>query len=338
MKRSEFIKTGLVTVAGGVSNPLAIGEIIVPLGENISHHEMENFIMEMDTSMDLISRSGGYYIGNLVAEAPSADEQNFFRASLRSLLLIGNFGDLPVRGQVHPWMQKRLIYSAPEVNHTVSASIEILRNMSEETRENVRNALIEDRELGDHILESLDLDARSIGVQAARRRQMRVMGKRIIRRLRHSPDMFINEYAGKAEKLMASIGSDETLDHLVRSQIGENEYRARKNEAEKAVLHWRELGIPDSRIAYNPAVNIQDNNKLTQEEFDLKKKRGFNLLGLGFLVTTAGLVIVAISGGFIVSDMSFIGTVAGVTVGPILILSAIISLIVLSSKARKSQL
>lgn len=322
-------------MVGGASSPFAIGEIIVPLGENISQIEMGNFTREMDTSMDLISHSGGYYLKNLVPQAPTEDELNFFRASLRSLLFIGNFGDLPIKGQVHPWMQKRLIYSAPEVNYTVSTSFDILRNMSDETREEVRDALIEDPELGDRILESMDLDARSIGVHSARRRQMRVMGKRIIRRLRHSPEMFIDEYVRKAEKLIAANNSDEALEHLFKSQMGENEYSARRNEAEEAALHWRELGIPDSPIAYNPVVTMQEISKPPEEKMDLKKRKGLRLLGIGFILTAAGWLIIALSGG---SEIVMLGVVPGVTIGPVLILSAIIILIIQASKSGKSNL
>lgn len=334
MKRRGFIKTGLVTMAGGASSPFAVGEIIAPVGENISQFEMENFMSEMDTGMDLISRSGGYHLNNLVPQVPTEDEQNYFRASLRSLLLIGNFSDLPIKGQVHPWMQKRLIYSSPEVNYTVSTSLDILRNMSDETREEVRSALIEDPELGDRILESLDLDARSIGVHSARRRQMRVMGKRIIRRLRHSPEMFIDEYVSKAEKLIAANNPDETSEFLFRSRMGENEYSARRDEAEKAALHWGELGIPDSPIAYNPVVSCQEVSTPPGEEMDLKKRKGWNLLGIGIIVTVVGWLFIAIAGG---SELVFwIGVVSGVTIGPILILSAIIVLIVQAVKSKKS--
>jgi hypothetical protein len=217
MERRGFIKIGLATVAAGASGPLAFREIIAPMGENITQPEMENFTREMDISMDLISHSGGNYLKSLIPQTPTETEQNFFRSSLRTLLLIGNFGDLPIKGQVHPWMQKRLLYSTPEVNFSVATSFDILRNLSDESMEEIRTALIDDPDLGGHILETLDLEARSIGVPSARRKQMRVMGTRIIRRLRHSPEMLIDEYVKKAEKLSTAKNSDEALEHLLKT-------------------------------------------------------------------------------------------------------------------------
>lgn len=319
-------------MAGGASSPLAVGEIIAPLGENISHIEMENFTGEVDAGMDLIAHSSGFYLKNLLPRPPNEYEQNYFRSSLRSLLLIGNFSDLPIKGQVHPWMQKRMIYSTPEINYTVSTSIDILRNMSDISKEEIRGALIDDPGLGDRILESLDLDARSIGVHSARRRQMRVMGKRIIRRLRHSPEMFIDEYVRKAEKLMAAYNSDEALDRLFISQVGENEYSARRNEVEKAALQWIELGIPDSSIAYNPVVAFQEISKPSEEKMNLKTRKGLRLLGIGAILTATGWLLI------LIADGNIFGLILGITVGPILILSALIVLIVEALRSRKSDI
>ena len=322
MKRRGFIKTGLVTMAAGASSPLALGEIIVPLGENITQTEMENFTTEMDISIDCISRSGGNYLKNLIHQTPTETEQNFFRSSLRSLLLVGNFGDLSIKGQVHPWMQKRMLYSAPEVNFSVTTSFDILRNMSDESKEDIRSALIDDPDLGDHILETLDLEAKSIGVSSARRRQMRVMGVRIIRRLRHSPEMFIDEYVKKAGKLLTASHSDEALEHLLKTQVGEIEYSARRNKAENAALQWRELNIPDIPVGYDQIITEQDDDEPSEKKSTLKNRKGLGLLGVGFVLTAVGWLIIASTGG------SIFGLVVGVTIGPILILIALIVIII----------
>lgn len=334
MKRREFIRTGLATMAVGASGPVAVGEIIAPLGEDIGQTELGTFTMELDRAMDHISLSGGSNIGTLLGGTPTGDEVDFFRASLRSLLLIGNFNDLPIKGQVHPWMQKRMIYSEPEVNYSVETSIGILKNMPEEDLELVREALNEDPDLGDRILESLDLDAGSVGINRARRRQMKVMGKRIVRRLRHSPEMFLGEYINKAEKLMAANNSEEAMDRLLKSQMGEDEYTARIKKAQEAALLWKESGIPDSPVSYSPLVTDQDNSKTAGEALDLKKRKGLRLLGIGLVVTVAGFLLVAL---FPESGLAAVGVVAGVTVGPIMMLTAIIVLIIHAIKSRKSR-
>jgi hypothetical protein len=325
MERRGFIKTSLVTMVAGASGHSALGEIVVPMADNITQTEMKNFIREMDVSMDRIFQAGGNYLRSLIPQTPTEDEQNFFRSGLRSLMLVGNFGDLPIKGQVHPWMQKRMLYSAPEINFSVTNSFDILRNMSDESKEEIRSILTDDPGLGSRILETLDLEARSVGVPAARRRQMRVMGTRIIRRMRHSPEMLIDEYVKKADKLLLASNSDEALEQILKIQMG-NDYTTRTKEAESAALQWEKLNVPAGSIGYDAILHEQGNTGPTEETDNLKTKKGLGLLGIGVILTAAGWIIIGIAPGMV-------GAVLGITVGPILILIALIAKLINSSKS-----
>ncbi|MBE0676135.1 MAG: hypothetical protein IH591_15875 [Bacteroidales bacterium] len=329
MKRRGFVKTGLVTMAAGASSNLAFGEIIIPVSENISHFEMEDFISKMDLCMDRISFSGGNYLKKLFPQSPSETEQDFLKSSLRTLLLIGNFGDLPIKGQAHPWMQERLLYSAHEINYSVTGSIDILKNMSDESLEDIRTALTDDPDLGDRIMEALDLDAQAIGVSAARRRQMRLMGKRINARLKHSPDMLISEYVKKADKLILACNSNEALEQLLRAQVGEADYSKKRTESEIAALYWNNLNIPDIPVGYKPIITYQDDNQQTKEQTALKNKKALRLLGIGGITTAVGWILIGLG--------TSIGLVPGVTIGPLLILIALIMLLVNAIKSRGSR-
>ena len=320
MKRRGFIKTGIVTMAAGASSNAAFGDIVVPMSENISQLEMENFISKMDLSMDRISFSGGNYLKNLFNQNPTDTEHNFFRSSLRTLLLIGNFGDLPIKGQAHPWMQNRLLYSAPEINYSVTSSIDILKNMSEESMDNISTALHDDPELGDRIMEALDIEAQAIGVSVVRRRQLRIMGKRINRRLKHSPEMLTSEYIKKADKLLLASNSDEALEQYLMAQMGEVNYSTYKNEAEIAALYWNQLKIPEYPIGYKSLITEQYNIGQSKDEKNLRNKKALRLLGIGGATTALGWIIIALGG--------FFGVILGVTVGPILILIALIMLLI----------
>lgn len=339
MERRGFIKTGLASVAAGASGHLAFGEIMIPLGENITQTEMESFTSEMDYCMDLVSHSAGNYLKNLIPQTATDTEMNFFRSGIRTLLLVGNFGKLPIKGQVHPWMQKRMLYSVPEVNYSVNASLDILRNMSDEEKEEIKSALTEDPDLGGRILETLDLEAKAIGVPSSLRRQMRVMGTRVTRRLSHSPEMVIHEYIKKADKLLAAGNSEETLEHLLKAQAGEINFSNCRNEAENAALHWSSMNIPDIPVGYNLLITGQEDIKSSDKKNNLKKTKGLGLLGIGAVSTAIGWVIMAISGDAF-AGFGVIGLILGVTVGPLLILIALfvilISLIVSASKSRKS--
>jgi len=331
MKRREFIKSGLIiTAVADTSGHSVLREIIIPTEENVTQTEMERFIKEMDISMDRISHSGGDYLKNLISHTPSESEQTFFRSSLRSLLLIANFGELPIKGQVHPWMQKRLMYSAPEVNYSVHNSFDILRNMSDESKEEIRSAINDDPGLGDRILDALDLEAKSIGVPSARSRQMKVMGRRIIRRLSHSPEILINEYVKKTEKLLFAGNSEETLEKMFKMQLEEERYSAYSKEAESAAFQWNNSNIPDMPIGYRLMINDQDNNEDPNKTKKREPLQGLKALGVGVIITAVGWLIVAISG-------SMVGIVLGVTIGPIIILIALIIMLVSAIRRGKQQ-
>ncbi len=332
MKRREFIKSGLVlTMAAGATGHSAFGEIIAPSEENLNQAEMERFINDLDISMERISHSGGDHFKNLISQTPSESEEKIFRSSLRSLMLVGSFGDLPIKGQVHPQMQKRMMYSASEVNFSVNNSLGLLKNMSDESKEEIRYALTEDRRLGRQILDTLDLEAISIGVPSARRRQMKVMGRRIIRRMRHSPEMLIDEYVNKTEKLLLASNSDKAFERMFKMQVGETRYSSCLKEAESAARQWEKSNVPDMAVGYGLITDDQEND----EEPKLSKSpvflQGLRLLGIGAITTAAGGLLIAI--GMlpipILSEVSFIvGVVLGVTVGPILILIALIVIII----------
>lgn len=324
MKRRDFIKSGLViTMAAGATGPKAFGEVLAPAEDNVSHFEMERFIKELDLSMDRISHSGGEYIRNIISETPDESEEKFFRANLRSLMLVGSFSDLPIKGQVHPWMQKRMMYSAAEMELSVNNSFNMLKNMSEEAKEDIRTALTEDTSLGRRILDTLDLEAQAIGVPSARRRHLKIMGRRIIRRLRHSPGMFIDEYVHKTEKLMLASNSDEALEKMFRMQVGEARYSTCLKEAESTALEWEKLNIPDMAVGYGLITDDQENDEEPKEPSKPKRIKGMRLLGIGAVTTAVGLLLMAA-----VPALLWPGVILGITIGPVLIILALIIILI----------
>jgi hypothetical protein len=170
---------------------------------------------------------------------------------------------------------------------------------------------------------------------------MRVMGTRITRRLSHSPEMLIHEYIRKADKLLAAANSDEALEHLLKAQAGEINFSNRRNEAESAALYWSNMNIPDIPIGYNPIITEQEDIKSSGKKNNLKKRKGMGLLGIGSVLTGAGWLFIALAvaaeGSGVLAAVGAIGVVLGVTVGPILILIALIILIIGAINSEKSK-
>jgi hypothetical protein len=339
MKRRVYLKSSVATLAASTAGPVALGEIIAPNGEDISAAEMDRFLTEMDIAMDRISYTSGHYLNNLINQPLSDIDLLNFRAGMRSLLLIGSFGDLPVKGQVHPAMQKRLHYSAPEIDSTFMNLKNKLESMSPESCDEVKSILKGEPDLGDRIIESLDLEAQLIGVPSRRRRQMRRMGNRVIKRLRHSPELLINEYILKYEKLNYLYESDTDMDHVMQKHMGDQEFKDRHQKAEFAAFEWQKANLPHSPIGYTSLVNQNVHQEPSKEDKEPKKKR-ISTLGIGAIMTGAGWLLVGL-GTLIGTDegvgavIAGVGVVFGVTIGPITMLIGLIMLIVQSSKKSK---
>ena len=153
MKRRDFLVGGMGALAASVTGCAGINQVIAPNWPNITPLQMNRFLTDLDTSMNHIVENpeGGQFISQLQQSEPSEKDAQFFRQGMRSLLLVGNFGDLSIAGQVHPGVQKRLQYSAPEMDVAVSGTTDHMKSLSPTARVDIQSALREDPTLGDRV-------------------------------------------------------------------------------------------------------------------------------------------------------------------------------------------
>ena len=328
------MKSSIGTLAAGATNPESLGKLIAPNWDHIAPEEMDHFLNGLDSAMNKIAvdPGGGQFLSKLINKPPSVEEAQLFRGGMRSLLLIGNFGDLSVEGQVHPGMQKRLKYSAPELGSAVGNLIDKMKSLSPNDRADIKSALRQDSNLGDGVLEAIDLEAGFSGASKRRRRQLQAMGSRILKRLKHSPDMVIDEYLTKCEKLTSMPDTEVETRRFMAARMGERAANARIQEAEIAVRRWQKMELLEVPIGYQPLQLVEEG----EEPSDDRYKKGLRLLGIGAITTAAGWVLIGIAvlagaietGGVIGLILGGAGIIAGVTVGPLLILIALIILLV----------
>ena len=361
MKRRDFLMGSMGALAAGVTGCAGINQVIAPNWHDITPLQMNRFLTDLDTSMNHIVENpeGGQFISQLQQEEPSEKDAQFFRQGMRSLLLAGNFGDLSVTGQVHPGVQKRLHYSAPEMDAAVSSTMNQIKSLSPTARSDMQSVLREDPTLGDHVLKTIEFEAAAVGASNRRLVQLHVMGKHIIERLKHSSDMFINEYVRKCEKLMATPGSVAETQRFMAARIGRATFKAHVKEAENAVRHWQRQDLTDIPIGYQPVVQERPNDegfsvavqqvqprgsskkesvatKGSTEASDNFYRRGAKYLRIGAVTTGIGWLLLGLAAiSFEISEenpvgviLAIPGIIAGVTVGPILIMVALLSLLI----------
>ncbi len=343
MKRRDFLIGGMGALAAGVTGCAGINQVIAPSWSDVTPLEMDRFLIASDEAMNRIVENpdGGHAISKLQQKPMREKDAQLFRQSMRSLLLVGNFGDLSVAGQVHPGVQKRLHYSAPEMGAAAFGTMNQMRSLSPTARADIQSVLREDPTLGAQTLEAMDLEAAAVGASNRRRKQLHVIGQRIIDRLKHSSDMFINEYVTKCEKLAALSGSAAETQRFMAARIGQAAFKARLKEAENAVRYWQKQDLEDIPISYQPVTDkgINDENLPDVASQDQRKpqqlpkpgniasqsgsepsdgwyRSGLFMLGISSVVFVSGLGLIAIGGG-IDSEVGNVGAI--MTIGAVLL-------------------
>ena len=360
MKRRDFLVGGMGALAAGVTGCAGIGQVIAPNWPNITPLQMNRFLTSLDGSMNQVTENpeGGRFLSEFRGQPPSEKNAQFFRQGMRSLLLVGNFGDLSVAGQVHPGVQKRLQYSAPEIDAAVSGATDQIKSLSPTERADMQSALREDSTLGDRVLEVINLEASAVGASNRRLMQLHVMGKHIIERLKHSSDMFISEYVRKCEKLTAVPGSVAEAQRFMAARMGKTAFKTRLKEAENAAQYWQRQHIEDIPIGYqlvaqentnsngrsdNPHQEEPKPQELSKKEDIITQSRtdvsgywyrvGARMFGIGAVMTGVGWMLIAIGGS---SDapvdpdnvIGGVGMILGITVGPIVLFISLIPLLI----------
>lgn len=332
MKRRQFI-IGAGAVAASTSGCANIEGLISPNWPDVSPNDMSSFLTDFDLAMNNIaiaqSQSGLQH-----AFKPSMSQGadiRLFRQGMRSLLMLGSFRELSMDGQMHPGVQQRMQYSSPELISAVKGLTGKLASLSSNERSNLKRTLKEKPELTERVLESMDYEAAAVGIPIRRRIQMRKMGHFIMRQLKNAPDLFIDEYTTKSNKLLAQNLTDEATTKLMIAHMGKEGYKKKMQEAEAAMLRWNKMGVDTSSIGYELLLD-PDEMALAQNDEDKAStnlyRKGLKSLGLGFKITLIGAAIMGL-GALVESDVILgIGVVPGVTVGPIIIVVGLITLLI----------
>ena len=358
MKRRDFLMGSMGALATGVTGCAGISQVIAPDSPNVTPLQMDRFLTRLDSAMNQITEDheGGRYISELHEKPMNEKGVRMFRQGMRSLLLAGNFGDLSVAGQVHPGIQKRLHYSAPEMNAAISETTDQIKTMSPTARVEMQAVLRDDPTLGDRVLKKIELEAAAVGASNRRLMQLHVMGKHIIGRMKHSSDMFINEYVTKYEKLTAVPGSAAESYRFMAARMGQAAFKARVQEAENAAQYWGKQEIEDIPIGYQlvgqegrnrnvesgiPGMEQTQSQPVPNIEEIIKNARsdprqdwyrtGLRTLGIGAISTVIGLVLISVavgSGGEAAAVPGGVGVVLGITVGPAAILAGLVTLMI----------
>jgi hypothetical protein len=236
--------------------------------------------------------------------------QAIVRKTLRSLLLVGSFRDLPEEGRAHPGMQDRMWRSMTEMDEAMLGMANALDALTPTERADVGLALRADPDLGMRIVEALDREGAAQGVSTARRAHMRSIAVLACSRLKQSAPMFMDEYVGKVRRVAARSGTIEEVERRLAVQMGETAFWQMRERNLAAVARW----------------NVADSSGQVWSGSEPRHERGGGAITAGAILLGVAAVL-GISGGILVAQGNIVGAFL-LTPGAILGLAGLITLIV----------
>lgn len=164
---------------------------------------MRDFLANLDHGMESIDK--GNPLGSVLKEAgvklspdKTTQAEELYRKSLRSLLVLGSFHDLPEASRNHPEVQKRILNALPEMDQAVMGMADHLEKLSRDDQDAIRKKLQEQPMLPTVMVDALDRDAAMLGITTQRRSHLRKLTAQIGWRLRAQPiSMLSEEYLSK---------------------------------------------------------------------------------------------------------------------------------------------
>ncbi|MEZ4295570.1 MAG: twin-arginine translocation signal domain-containing protein [Polyangiaceae bacterium] len=254
MDRRDFLKAG--AIAGGSVGMGALGcgavlegvsAVQVPSVAELMALDVDGFLKNLDTSLGFLRSSSSLdsLVSRNVQMAAKKDprfekSEDLVRKTMRSLLLVGSFGDLSEAGRVHPGVQSRMWSSLGEMDEAMTGMNRTLTSFTPTERADIGRLMREDPAAGPRILDALDDEAVKAGVTETRRTHLREVGKHACFRLRQSTSLFIDEYDGKVQKVAARDATVQSFQRRLMAQMGEKafwEYHARQMALAQAWQH-----------------------------------------------------------------------------------------------------
>jgi len=361
MERRDFLRAGVVASGSVGLGAVGCGAVLegisavpVPSVAQLQALDMDGFLQGLDSSLGFIQSTNT--LDSIVskevqrsarAEPRFEQSDDTVRKMIRSMLLVGSFGDLPEVGRVHPGVQARLWNSMQEMDDAVFGMNRVLTSLTPSERADIRRRMREDASAGPRVLGALDDEAVKAGVNLKRREHMREVAKHACFRLRQSTEGFIDEYDDKVKRVSARDASAEEVQRRLMAQLGETafwEYHSRQFALAQA---WQQVpGIAQAgpAVAGPPAVAVPPayssptatgsylvypvppgsappggyGTVLDAEGRDIKKLKkgntllavGGGLLGLGLIAGGIGALVVAsagLAGAFVVTAAVLLG-------------------------------
>jgi len=317
MDRREMLKMGALAGVGSLASVSGSSCAIFPGGDQMGNlnvlnlPEMDSYLATINQGMDKISE---WDLAREYGISDPAFERRceLGRKALRSMYMVGMFGDLSVEGQAHPGMQDRMVQALPEMDEAILTTTDDLEKMTAGERTELQKVLQDNKDPGMMIAQELDEGAGMIHLSRKRRLQTRAIISQANWRLRNQPpDLLINECVAKVRKMAERRGSPAALQRQAAAQLSKKAFFERQGRLAAAAEMWEAK-------ATRPGKTAPEQDRIIRPPGSGAISAGGWMMGIGLVSGCAGMLIASFS----------IGGLFAVTLGVLLLVIGLITLIV----------
>jgi len=276
--------------------------------EALDDAQIREHLARLDLHLDAISR-GRRPLVSFDDEGTSRrfpDAPPLMRDTIRSLLVLGSFHDLPEQGRVHPAVQARMVAAMPEMDRAVSGMHDIVFSLDAVERAELTAALRREPRLVTRAAEAIDGEAAAVGISSRRRRHLLSLFHHVGGKLAQSTDAFVERYRVKVEHLSRQDLGDQAQRRLLAARLGPEGLLELEHRTERHVRHWQSVAATTSLASPTP-YRARGTRTLTT---------GAWILGLSALTFGVGTIILSsgVFGGVFVMTLGVLGAIAGLIV------------------------
>lgn len=232
------------------------------------------------------------------AEPERRQAEALVRRTLRSLVLLGTFRDLPLEAQLHPGMQARLRASLPELEATLAQTQSALASFSEDDKRALGAVIKKDPDLVMRLLGDIDEEAAGAGIPLTQRLAMRRVAQHVSTRLKQSASLFVDESVNRTERLFSRAEAERHDNQVIAAKAVEEALW--KHTAANADRRWegtRMASLAPPADVYgalagpiDPAEQMRRVGK-TGRQWEIA---GWTFFGLSFALNGAGVALMAL--------------------------------------------
>lgn len=221
MDRRDVLKVGAAAALAGCAAETSRPAVPPPMTPS----EVDGVLAELDATLGRMRAGAPNPEVLLGASTDSVQMQRGHELVVKtfaSMHLAATFRELPTDVQARPDVQERMWRAMPEMDDAMLSLTEVMQKLTPAERKALQQRLKDDPELGMRVVEKLDEQAKSVGVNAKRRAQMRAAAAHATWRMTHqSVDSLLDECIDKTRRVVERNGRDAEMQRAVAAKLTE---------------------------------------------------------------------------------------------------------------------